>query len=530
MKAPHKPFALPKGFRARAEHLLRKTSREITQMPTDDVQKLVHELQVHQIELEMQNDELHRSQLELEKARDRYADLYDFAPSAHLTLSANGEILEANIAARGLLGGEGGRLIGQKFTRFVAAEAQDNFYLLRREVFKSDARRSAELELVNAKAGRLSVLMEAVRSSASSRSQFRVSLTDFTERKRVEEALLRSEYYLSNFFNQAPIGLLWLSPGGVILRANQTQLDLLGYSSDEYLCHFFSESCVEPENARELLARLTARETIHNFSMALRRKDGAIRHTLVDAVSFQSKEEHGRYFSIFLRDITVRINLERELQQVSEQEQRRIAQDLHDGLGQLLAGTAYMTDTLQKDLAAKFRPEARRAKRISKLLDEAISQTRKLARGLHPVGLEANGLMAALKALAARTKNLLLVECRFTCRRPVLIRNNAIATHLFRIAQEAITNAIKHAKPGRIEISLTKTPERINLAVRDDGAGFPDRRRKKHGMGLHIMRYRARIIGGTMAIQKEAGGGTTVVCTVHLPAREEPANVISEKY
>ena len=177
-----------------------------------------------------------------------------------------------------------------------------------------------------------------------------------------------------------------------------------------------------------------------------------------------------------------------------------------------------MTSTLQKDLAAKSPPEARRLNRIITLLTESIAQTRNLARGLHPVAPEPGGLMVALKALAARTKSMFRVKCRFNCRRPVLIGDSTVATHLFRIAQEAITNAIKHGQPRRIEISLTETPQRIVLAVKNDGRVIPSRHLKNHGMGLRIMQYRAGVIGGSLAIQKTPGSETAIVCTVHLPA------------
>ena len=123
---------------------------------------------------------------------------------------------------------------------------------------------------------------------------------------------------------------------------------------------------------------------------------------------------------------------------------------MHDGLGQLLVGTVYLINTLQKDLAAKSVPEARRLTRIMEVINEAIWQTRNLARGLHPVEPEPNGLMAALETLAVRTKKMFRVPCHFTCRRPVLVTDNAVVTHLFRNAQEAVTNAIKHASPGNI--------------------------------------------------------------------------------
>jgi signal transduction histidine kinase len=279
--------------------------------------------------------------------------------------------------------------------------------------------------------------------------------------------------------------------------------------------HSFLEFGKDTSHGRELLEQLAKKETVRNLRMTRKRKDGTIVHVLIDATSFWSENEF-QYSSIFLRDVTDRLNLEREVLHVSEREHRRIAQDLHDGLGQLLVGTVYLINTLQKDLAAKAVPEARRLTRIMEVINEAIWQTRTLARGLHPVEPEPNGLMSALETLAVRTKKMFRVPCHFTCRRPVMVADNAVATHLFRIAQEAVTNAIKHASPGRIEIRLTETPGHINLAIRDDGSGMPARRRKSAGMGLRIMRYRAGMIGGSVAVQKEAGGGTTVVCTVHL--------------
>jgi two-component system sensor kinase FixL len=273
------------------------------------------------------------------------------------------------------------------------------------------------------------------------------------------------------------------------------------------------------------LRRLAAKETIQNFPMTQRSKDGAIRHVLVDANSFWSDSQF-QYSSIFFRDITDRIELERGILQVSEREHRHIAQDLHDGLGQLLAGTAYLTGTLRQKLIDKSIPEARELGRIREVINEAIAQTRSLARGLHPVEPETNGLMVALHALATRTQKLFHIRCRFTCHRPVLIEDSAVATHLFRIAQEAITNAIKHGKPGRIEISLAGTPDQTSLTIKDNGAGMPVRRRKKIGLGLRIMRYRAGMIGGSLVIKKEAGGGTSVACMVRLSS---PKNHVRKK-
>jgi len=266
-----------------------------------------------------------------------------------------------------------------------------------------------------------------------------------------------------------------------------------------------------------LFERLAANELVSNLRMPLRHKDGTIRLVLVDAQSLWNEGQF-LYSSIFSRDITERVNFEREILEIGERERRRIAHDLHDDLGQLLVGIAFLASSLRQDLAAKSVPEVRQLDRLLRVLDDAIGQTRSLARGLHPVKPEPEGLMVALKDLVSRSKSLFNIGCRFTCRQPVLIEDSSTATHLYRIAQEAVTNAIKHGKPSRIEISLTRTPSRINLIVKDNGVGKSAQPRKKRGMGLHIMRYRAGAIGGSLAIQKATGGGTTVVCSVHESA------------
>jgi len=342
------------------------------------------------------------------------------------------------------------------------------------------------------------------------------ALADIEARQEAEQALSRSEHNLSIFFNQAPIGLLWLSASGTVLRVNQAQLDLIGDLPEQSLGRNFYDFCLEPEGGKELLKRLAAREIIRNKRMVLRGRSGALHHVLVDATPIFSAS-HLLYSSIFLRDITDRVQLEQEILQVSEREHRRISQDLHDGLGQLLVGAAYLASGLRQDLAAKSLPEARPSGRIVEVISEAIAQTRNLARGLHPVEPEPNGLMAALEALAARTQTLFKIRCRFICPRPVLIQDAMVATHLFRIAQEAITNAIKHGKPSRIQIRLTETAARINLAIQNNGRSMPARPPKKSGMGLRIMRYRAGMIGGSFAIQRSARGETVAQCSVHLP-------------
>ena len=158
---PLTPSVAPKAPRRRAEELLDKPAAEIARMSQKGVEHLMRELRAHQIELEIQNDELRRTQIELEQARDRYSDLYDLAPAAYLTLSAGGEILEANLSAGQLLGLGRSRLLHQELSRFLPTEAQAAFDLFCRQVLRSGIQQSVELDLVNAKSRRLVVQLEA---------------------------------------------------------------------------------------------------------------------------------------------------------------------------------------------------------------------------------------------------------------------------------------------------------------------------------------------------------------------------------
>lgn len=211
-----------------------------------------------------------------------------------------------------------------------------------------------------------------------------------------------------------------------------------------------------------------------------------------------------------------RKRLEKEIIEISEMEQRRLGQDLHDGLCQQLAGIELMSQVLEQRLSAKSNDDATRAGEIARHVRAAIAQTRGLARGLSPVELDESGLMSALQELAANVKKMFHVKCEFECGAAVLISDNAMATHLFRIAQEAASNAVKHGKAKLVEIGLTSIPEKIILTITDDGVGFPAEPGK--GMGLRIMNYRAGIIGGALTIQTNASGGTTVACSIQRAA------------
>jgi PAS domain S-box-containing protein len=212
------------------------------------------------------------------------------------------------------------------------------------------------------------------------------------------------------------------------------------------------------------------------------------------------------------RDITERKRLEREILEISNREQRRIGHDLHDGVCQQLAGIALMTASLADKLQEKGAVESIQTERISGLINQAIAQTRGVARGLFPVRLEENGLVSVLEELAANSSELFKISCRFSCAAPPAEVDNGIALHLYYIVLEAVANAAKHGKAKNVEITLEAVKDYYALRVRDDGIGFSEPGKTHTGMGIRIMQYRARVIGATLNLQSAPGSGTHVTC------------------
>ena len=189
-----------------------------------------------------------------------------------------------------------------------------------------------------------------------------------------------------------------------------------------------------------------------------------------------------------------------------------MGQDLHDGICQHLAGIELKSQALAQSLEQKSKAQAAQAEDIARHMREVIVETRSLARGLCPFILESEGLVSALKELAAGAEKLFGVQCEFTSKAPSPELSQGAATHLYRIAQEAVTNAIKHGKAAAIKIALAPQQDMLVLTVTDNGTGFTAPIENSPGMGLRIMQYRAGIIGGSLLIQQHAGGGARIVC------------------
>jgi signal transduction histidine kinase len=206
--------------------------------------------------------------------------------------------------------------------------------------------------------------------------------------------------------------------------------------------------------------------------------------------------------------------LEREILAVSERERHSIGADLHDNLGQQLTALELMCAALKEE-AAPHPALARRLDAMGRMLREAITQTRFLARGLVPVGSDPDALQIGLAELAESITALGRAHCRLDCPAPVAVTDPFIADHLYRIAQEAVNNAVKHAHARQITIRLVQARSELTLEISDDGAGLPKRdggALPTNGLGLGVMQHRARAIGAELAIASKRGGGVSISC------------------
>jgi signal transduction histidine kinase len=221
-----------------------------------------------------------------------------------------------------------------------------------------------------------------------------------------------------------------------------------------------------------------------------------------------------------VREVTANKATEKEILEISNREQVRIGQDLHDGLGQHLTGITFLTKALEKKLASRCLPEAEEAADIGRLVLQALSQTRSLARGLFPVELESSGLVPAFRELAATVERLFSISCQLDCDEELVIPDRTVATHLFRLTQEAINNSVKHGKAKQVMIGLKAVKADIVLSIKDNGTGFNPESMPSKGLGLRIMNYRAQKIGASFDIRAAVDSGTLVTCTLHNHLRK----------
>lgn len=661
------------SLRNRALAMLKGSLEEASQLPTDEVSKLLRELRVRQIELEIQNEELRQAQIQLAHSRDSYSDLYEWAPVGYLTLDTQGLICQANLTAAKMLGVETPSLIGRKFSDFVGEESQDAWHLHRRAIFAEPQPSACELRMAadNDKPTFYRLQSSAFRDEQGNFTRCRTALTDVTDRRLAFDALSQLNIHLGESLSDTSYQLdrsirhlrLMLEavahlgegvvitaddvewPDPEIIFVNEAMCRIAGYAAHELIgksprifqgpathgvpqgqasqsplagecltlecvnyrkdgTTYDAEILITPlldahgkrTNFVSIHRDITQRKRVaeelrreHEFNSCIVNR-GQMATLVLDTAGrivqfnpylekitgWRFEEVKGRdYFRTFQpdgeraairllserpltgamsvsnsnpivtkggeqryiewrnspltdssgrligmlctgQDVTQQRELERHIVDIANEERRRIGTDLHDGIGQELTGLSMLADSLATALARESRPETNLAEKLKSGLQQCLSHVRTLSRGMNPVDIDAEGLMSALAELAAQLNELAGIRCSFHRSVPVLLRNNETATQLYRIAQEATTNAIRHAQPERITISLERSGQFAVLRVSDNGRGIATTTIGSEGMGLRTMAYRARMLNGELAIRPLPEGGTEVTCSVPL--------------
>ena len=396
---------------------------------------------------------------------------------------------------------------------------------------------------------------------------------DITHRKKTEEELRQSGRFALSTLEAVPAGLAVLDEEGIILSTNESwnTLVVAGAGSFHHCApgtnylQACGESAVDggdtplrlADGIRDVINGLRTR-FVMEFSagvgedkrwfvthVTVMRGDGPRRVVVAHLdITLRKQAEKGirrmndelerrvgertralqESNDVLQREMAARLRLEEEILEISESERQRIGQDLHDDLGQQVAGAVFLSQALARELTLLSSPAAQSASRLMETLQRALDLTRTLARGLHPVAMEVGGLSHALSELVEKTSQLFGNHCEFSCPQPVSDLDNTQATHLYRIAQESVTNAVKHGRASHIAVSLTETPLTLVLSIRDNGTGLSHPAPKAEGMGLRIMRYRADIIGGDLTLASPPSGGTTVTCTLRKPLKSNYTN------
>ncbi len=271
-----------------------------------------------------------------------------------------------------------------------------------------------------------------------------------------------------------------------------------------------------PDETVQLMARVRRGERISHFETVRLRKDGKAIAVSLSVSPIRNWRGRITGASTIARDISAEREVEARILEASEQEQQRLGRDLHDGLGQQLGGVELLGRTLAGCLSKRKRPEAKMAQLLVEQIQEALEQTRALARGLTPVLDTPNGLMLALESFAVTTRRLFRTRCGFRCEEPVLVPDHATAVHLFRIAQQSVTNAIRHGGARHVELVLARKGGCAMLQIRDNGSGLASDWKKSPGMGLRIMRHRATMLEGEIRWRRVRPHGVVVTCKVPL--------------
>ena len=459
-----------------------------------------------------------------EEANATFAAIVENSTDSIVGQKLDGTIVTWNKGAEQIFGYTADEACGRPISILFPPELVDEQSRIVQCIRRGEIVRPFETERVRKDGTRIAVSLAVspIRDSAGRVVGASRIARDITARKAIEQALRESEAKSRAILDTAVDAIITIDSRGLVESFNKSAEQLFGYTPQDVIGKNVSFLMPEPYRSEHdgYLRNYceTGRAKIIGIGREViaQRSDG----TLVPADLAVSEVKLGdrRLFTGIVRDISERKRLEQEILEISDREKRRIGQDMHDSLGQLLTGIGFRSKSLENKLAAKQVPEGAIAKQIAELVTQAIMQARGLARGLQPVEPRPAGLMSALQELAINIQDLFHVSCTFTCPKGVEITDPAAATHLYRIAQEACNNAIKHGHARAITVELMRAKDVVVLMVSNDGDSFAAPTGATRGMGMQIMRYRAAMIGGTISIRPNPGGGAVIECQCRMRA------------
>ncbi len=347
-------------------------------------------------------------------------------------------------------------------------------------------------------------------------------LSGALSRDENENELIESEARSLAILDTAVDGIITIDERGQITLFNQAAQQIFGYSEEEVRGQNISMLMPEPYRREHDTYmqnyKSTGKKKIigSGREMTGLRKDGRTFPLYLAVSEFYINDV--RHYTGIVRDISDQRRLEQEVLNISDHERRRIGQDLHDGLGQMLTGIGLMSQSLRKKLENERSALAGQAQEITRLIREADEYAKNLSRGLLPVDFEVRGLVTSLERLAANAERLFGISCTFREDNPPVFHDSSVVEHLFRIAQEAISNAVKHGRASEVTLELHSNEDFASLRILDNGKGFDGDWHDKKGSGMDIMQFRAQLIGANLDVQNLDDGGAELYCI--LPRTE----------
>ncbi len=356
----------------------------------------------------------------------------------------------------------------------------------------------------------------AVRESDGEPEVFQTFFQDITDQKRAQEALEASEERFRRLFMESRDAVIVTVPDGEILSVNAAATELFGYSEEEFLDMEAEELYEYPlERRLRIVPTLLDSYSSRLLEAKMRRKDGSTFLASASVTVHRDEDGSPELMQSIVRDITRQRRLKEQLLEIQETERQRIGQELHDGVASQLIGAKLIGENLTRALEAGEEVQPSELEELTEIVRESAQQTRLISQGINPISLGEDGLLGALDRLADRTDEHCDLTCSFEVDGHLPDLHEQNSAHLYRFAQEAVNNALKHAEAARIEIRLTGDNGMFELSVSDNGKGLPrDAFEQEEGLGMHTMRYRADIVGGRFEVSSEPDEGTIVRCRV----------------